>query len=129
MSETLFRAEIHDRWYVVANTDQGHALAIGTYLPPPNQPGVTVANVEPDEARIIMADLAARTIGAEAALLKSVRVAHNNRLLMVGVWAPPEGLAGIQIDAIMPDQARELLDELKVRSEGPSLVGTLEGKG
>ena len=59
----------------------------------------------------------------------SVRVAHSGRVLMVGTWLPPEGIAGLQVDRLAPDEARDLLEELRMRSEGPSLVGTIEGRG
>lgn len=119
-------AEIRDNWYVICDRD-GRALMIGTWLPPDWAKGAQVAKIEPDEARLVISDLKMRTIDVEAREYRSVRVGHNNRLLAVGPWKDvPEGLANIQIDMLMPDQARELLDELRVRSEGDQVVGKID---
>lgn len=119
-------AEVHDNWWLIATKDKGTPVGIGTWLPPAWADGVMAAKVAPGRAREIMAFFRGVTLDLP---FYSVRVASNNRLLTVGSWQPPDGIAGIQVDRIMPDQARELLDELKARSEGPSLVGTIEGRG
>lgn len=118
------RAEIRDNWYVITMPNDV-PLAIGTWLPPESH-NYKVRRVEPDEARLVIDYLRLASIDHD---FWSIRVASNNRLLTVGMFRPPYPVHGIQEDRIMPDQARELLDELRVRSEGDNLVGVIEGQG
>lgn len=117
---------ISDNWYAIFNTD-GKLLAIGTYLPPESYQ-YRATRVEPDEARVLMDELRLRTIGEDAREFYSIRIASNNRLLMVGTWQPSYPIANIQEDRLMPDQTRDLLEELRVRSEGSPVVGEIEIK-
>ena len=123
-----FRAEVHDNWYAVYGADN-RIIAIGTWLPPEGIPGIVVQAVAPEDARVAMRELILATIEDDTPRYYSARVGHNNRLLMVGAWHPPENIENIQVDILMHDQARELLRELRARSEGPSLVGIIEGRG
>lgn len=120
------KIEVRDNWYAISDL-ASKLLAIGTWLPPESY-NYKVARVEPDEARLLMDQLKMETIGPDAAGFYSMRVASNNRLLTVGRFQPPYPCAGIHEDRLMPDQARELLDELRVRSEGSPVVGIIEMK-
>ena len=118
---------ITDNWYAITGAE-GKLLAIGTYLPPESYQ-YRAARVEPDEARVLMEELRLRTIGEDARNFYSIRIASNNRMLVVGTWQPAYPIANIQEDRLMPDQARDLLEELRQRSEGDQTVGTITLQG